>query len=200
MAAAGQADRGEVEAEIRRRFDAGDLDAAITAALDAYGGELFGFLVGLTGDRDRAGDVFGALCERMWRGLPRFRWGSSFRVWAYTIARNEFLRAATGGARADRRVRLSQVPSLQAAVSRVRSATPLYQRSEVKDQLARVRTELSPDDHILLGLRLDRGLGWNEIALVLGSPEDDIARDAAALRKRYERLKGKLKKLLSSTE
>ena len=33
-------------------------------------------------------DVFSALCERVWRKLPEFRWQSSFRTWAYAIARN----------------------------------------------------------------------------------------------------------------
>lgn len=175
----------ELEAHIRSRFDAGDLDGAMTAAVEGYGDEVFGFLVGLAGDRDRAGDVFGATCERAWRALPRFRWESSLRVWLYTIARNEFLRAAT---RAKKHVPLSQAPSVEAAIAKVRTSTPPHQRTEVKAQFARIREELTPDDHMLLGLRLDREMAWNDIAIVLGG-------NAAALRKRYERLKEKLRAL-----
>jgi RNA polymerase sigma-70 factor (ECF subfamily) len=176
----------DLEAKIRARFDAGDLDGAMTAAVEGFGDEVFGFLIGLTGDHDRAGDVFSATCERAWRALPRFRWESSIRVWLYTIARNEFLRAATRG---KKHVPLSAAPSVTAAVAKVRSATPAHQKTEVKAQLARVRAELDPDDHMLLGLRLDREMAWNDIAAVLGG-------NAAALRKRYERLKDKLRALV----
>jgi RNA polymerase sigma-70 factor (ECF subfamily) len=183
----------ELEAAIRGAYDAGDLDGAMTRAIEGYGDEIFGFLVGLSGDRDRAGDAFGAACERAWRALPRFRWDSSMRVWLYTIARNEFLRAAT---RQKKHVPLSAAPSVIDAIAKVRTATPLEQKTEVKEQLARIRSELAPDDHMLLGLRLDRRLEWNDIARVLGSGrEEDLAREAAALRKRYERLKTKLRAL-----
>ena len=182
-------ERATLEAEIRRRFDAGDLDAAMTAAIGGYGGEIFGFLIGLCADRDRASDVFGATCERLWRGLPGFRWQSSFRVWAYTVARHEFLRAAERGNRARKEVPLSDAPALADAVQRVRTTTPAYQRTDVKDSLARVRAELAPEDHMLLGLRLDRQLAWNEIAEILGG-------NPPALRKRYERLKERLRALV----
>ena len=59
----------------------------------------------------------------------------------------------------------------------------------VDDRIARIREQLSPEDHMLLGLRLDRQLAWSEIAQVLGY-------DAATLRKRFERLKVKLRALL----
>jgi DNA-directed RNA polymerase specialized sigma24 family protein len=63
-------DEVEAEQRIRRLFDANDLDAAMTALVEAYGGELYGFLVGLGGDRARAEDAFGAACERMWKARP----------------------------------------------------------------------------------------------------------------------------------
>ena len=44
---------------------------------------------------------------------------------------------------------------------------------------------LDPEDHMLLGLRIDRALEWNEIASILD-------KDAATLRKRFERLKTRL--------
>jgi RNA polymerase sigma-70 factor, ECF subfamily len=56
----------------------------------------------------------------------------------------------------------------------------------VKDRLRALRDELKPEDRELLVLRLDRELEWPEIALILGT-------DAATLRKRFERLKEKLR-------
>lgn len=187
-------DRGlPIENAIRIRFDAGDLRGAITVAIDGYGGELFGFLVGLTRDRDKAGDVFGATCERLWRGLPSFRWDGPFRVWAYTVARNEFLRSLRRRAGEGSRIPLSELAS--ALVEQVRTTTPAYRKPAVQDAFARIREQLDPDDHILLGLRIDREMSWPEIARVLGSAAAEIERDAATLRKRFERLKQKLREL-----
>jgi RNA polymerase sigma-70 factor, ECF subfamily len=193
-------EREQLEADIRRRFDAGDLDGAMTAAIDGYGSELFGFLVSLAHDRDRADDAFGAACERMWRSLDAFRWESTFRVWAYTVARHEFLRVTRDIARERRQVGLSRVPAAQeAALQRVRTATAPHLRTEVKDELARIRAELPHEDHMLLTLRLDRQMSWNDIAVVLGNEDaTTLARDAAALRKRYERLKERLAERLGA--
>jgi RNA polymerase sigma-70 factor (ECF subfamily) len=204
--------RSALEATIRSQFDAGDLDAAMTSAIEGYGPEIHGFLVGMARDRDHAADVFSAACERMWKALPRFRWDSSFRVWAYTIARNELLRASRAVARARQQVAVSQVPSVRLAVEHARTVTAPFLRTDVRDELARIRATLDPRDHELLTLRLDRRLSWLEIAQVLAEGEaargaagdegdgDDAApldraaltREAAALRKRFERLKDKL--------
>lgn len=189
----------ELEAELKRRFDAGDLVGTVAGAITGYGDELFGFLVGLARDPTHADDVFSATCERMWKGLPKFRWDSSFRVWAYAIARNEFLYSTRETTRKRREVPISHLPSIQDAIARVRSTTPVYQRDDVKDRFAAVREQLEPDDHMLLGLRLDREMAWNDIAKVLGAEDDAaIRREAAALRKRFERLKTRLRELLDT--
>lgn len=186
----------EVEAAIQAHHHAHELDIAFALALAHYGDELFGFLYGLARDRTQAQDAFSAACERMWRGFEAFRWESSFRVWAYRIARNEFLRGTRETARAKRQMPLSAVPSIQQAIERTHSSTPIYERTEVKDKFAKLRAELTPDDHMLLGLRIDRKLPWAEIAKVL-APGDEAptARDLAALRKRFERLKVRLREL-----
>lgn len=185
-----------LELAIRSRFDAGDLDGAIAKALEGYADELFGFLIGLARDRTQAEDAFSAACERMWRGLPKFRWDSTFRVWAYRIARNEFLRTTRAVTKARKNTPISEIASVRAAVSKMRSTTPLHQRTEVKDRFAQLREELDPEDHMLLGLRIDRKLPWNDIAKVLANSDDEpSAREVAALRKRFERLKVKLREL-----
>jgi RNA polymerase sigma-70 factor (ECF subfamily) len=181
------------ETDLRALCEAGDHDAAMTAAVQRYGRELFGFLLGLSGDHDRAGDAFSAMCERAWTALPKFRWDSSLRVWLYTIARHEFLRAV----RRDRRnLPLSVAPAVAEAVAVIRTATAAHQRTEIKAAFAKVREALAPEDHMLLGLRLDRRLAWNEIATILGDGDPaHLGRDAAVLRKRYQRLKARLQEL-----
>jgi RNA polymerase sigma-70 factor (ECF subfamily) len=187
-------ERADLEAEIRRRVAAEDLAGAMSAALRGYGHELMGFLVGLSGDHGEAEEVFGVTCEKLWRALPAFRWDSSFRVWAYVVARNEFYRARRGPA-VKRRVALDDAPAVAAAIAQVRSTTDAYRRTEVKDAFARLRESLEPDERALLGLRVDRGLEWIDIARVLGAEDADLKREAATLRKRFERLKVRLREL-----
>jgi RNA polymerase sigma-70 factor (ECF subfamily) len=179
---------GRLEHEIKDQFDRGDLDRAMHTAIEGYGSELYGFLTGLARDQATADDAFAATCEAIWRGLPKFRWQATFRVWAYTIARNEFLHMMTAPSR--RETPVSSVPSVQEAIDRVRTATPAHVRTEVKARFAKIRDELAPEDHMLLGLRIDRDLTWSEVAEILGH-------DAATLRKRFERLKVRLKELLA---
>lgn len=175
------------EAGIRQLHARGELEPAMRAAIVRYGAELYGFLVGLSGETHRADDVFGATCERMWKGFAGFRWESSLRVWAYTIARNEFLRAQVAPAR--REIPMSEIPSVHEAIEQARTSTPVYQQTPVRDRFAAVRATLDPADHMLLGLRLDRRLAWNEIATILDEP-------APTLRKRFERLKERLRREL----
>lgn len=186
-----------IEEPIKAAWDRKDFDGAISIALDRYGDELFGFLMGLARDQTQAEDAFSAACERMWRGLPTFRWESSLRVWAYRISRNEFLRTTRDVARARRAVPISQVASIQQAMDRARSTTPPHQRTEVKDRFAELRAELDPEDLMLLGLRIERKMAWADIAKVLAEAEardtEPDAREIATLRKRFARLKDKLR-------
>ena len=62
--------------------------SAATAAIDRYGDELFRFLLSMARDQGAADDAFSLLCENLWLALPRFRWESSFRTWAYALARS----------------------------------------------------------------------------------------------------------------
>jgi RNA polymerase sigma factor (sigma-70 family) len=177
-----------LEIEIRRRFEAGDLDGALTKAIEGYGAEVYGFLIGLARDGDQASDVFSATCERLWKYLPGYRWEGPIQVWFYRIARNEFLRSVKRPAPP---LPLSQVPAaVSKAIAHVRSTTPVYMRTEIKAAFAKIRERLDPDDHMLLGLRLDRKMAWNQIAEIMGA-------EAPALRKRFERLKAKLRELVA---
>jgi RNA polymerase sigma-70 factor (ECF subfamily) len=185
-------DRDAAERAIRNLCDAGDHAEATTAALRTYGVELLGFLRALAGDHDLAAEAFAELGEDIWKGLPRFRWHASLRSWLYTLARN-----ALGQLRRDPRRRrernlpLSIAPEMAAVV---RTATRDIQRTAVKDELRILREQLDPEEHELLLLRLDRNMAWKDIARILGG-DDDLEARAAGLRKRFERVKQRLKKL-----
>lgn len=184
--------RAAREAEIRVLADSGDLAGATTAALRTYGDELLGFLRAIARDDDLAAEAFAELSEDLWRGMPRFRWESSLRSWLYTLSRNALGQLRRDPRRrAERNLPLSVAPEL---AELVRTATRDIQRTDVKDEFRVLREQLDPEEHELLLLRLDRGLAWKDIARILGG-EDDLVGRAAALRKRYERAKDRLKKL-----
>jgi RNA polymerase sigma-70 factor (ECF subfamily) len=83
---------------------------------------------------------------------------------------------------------------------RVRTETSEYLRSEARDRVAALRSSLSEDERTLLTLRIDRGLSFREITEVLGETvgEGDAKAQEARLRKRFQLLKEKLRKLAVS--
>jgi RNA polymerase sigma-70 factor (ECF subfamily) len=185
-----------VERVVREAWQAGDMAAATTATLRLYGAEILGLLVGLHRDHDVAGDVFSAFSERLWQTFDRFEWKCSVRTWAYLLAR----RASHDHRRKDKaRVPLSEVSAVSALVARLRTETLTYLRTETKDEIQKLRDELPEEDRMLLILRVDRQLAWEELARVFldgGEPApEEVKRESARLRKRFQLVKEKLLEL-----
>ncbi|MCK6532426.1 MAG: sigma-70 family RNA polymerase sigma factor [Polyangiaceae bacterium] len=197
----GGSEPSELEREIRQRFDVGDLAGAATIALRGYGPELFGFLMAFHRDETMASEVFSEASERIWRGLPRFAWQSSFRTWAYAVTRRAALVYQRDTRRRVRRQpQLPQGSELSVVAAQIRSATLEHLKTENKTRAAALRETLPREDQELLILRIDKGLAWNELAQVLHEgeePLDDasLRREAARLRKRFQLAKEKLLEL-----
>jgi RNA polymerase sigma-70 factor (ECF subfamily) len=185
-------DRAAVEADARRRVGGGDLAGAVDALLRCYGDELMGYLHAMLRDEQAAGDTFAEVCVHVWRDLPAFRWEASARTWIYTIARHRIFEAREVAARRRRLVPLSRSPEVDALNERARTATRSYLHDDVRAQVAAARAALDPDDQTLLILRVDRDMSWRDVGAVLGVP-------AATVRKRYERVKQRLRELLDNS-
>jgi RNA polymerase sigma-70 factor (ECF subfamily) len=187
-------DRTALEARIRSAADAARWSDAATVALGGYGEEVLGYLVAVTRNETDARDAFSIFAESLWRGLPGFRWECAFRTWAYGLARNALARIKRDPHR--RRAVPLEDAHVEALVEKLRSRTSTFLRTETKDKIARLRAALAPDDQTLLILRINRGLAWRDIARVLapdGATGAVLDRQAASLRKRFERLKTDLK-------
>jgi len=182
------------EVELASLLRARKLDEAATLALQAYGPEVYGFLVGLMGNEAEAAETFSQVGEDLWRGLPSFGLRCSVRTWLYLLARHAAARFRRSPWNRGARTGDS---ALDAQLALARSRTPDWARTEAKDVLRTLRSELAPDDQVLLVLRLDRRLSWNDVALVtLGSEDAEagaVQREAARLRKRFQVLKDELR-------
>nr|HEX4315397.1 sigma-70 family RNA polymerase sigma factor [Kofleriaceae bacterium] len=184
-------DSASVELEIRASCEAARWSEAATTALETYGDELLGYLVAVTRNEADAADAFSQLAESLWTGLPAFRWDSSLRTWAYTLARSALHRQRRDPRR--RRAVPLDDAAVDAIAASVRSRTATFLRTETRDKIARIRATLDPDDQTLLILRINRRMAWRDVARVLGDSDDDPDKLASSLRKRFERLKAELK-------
>jgi RNA polymerase sigma-70 factor (ECF subfamily) len=185
------------ETEGAALIERGDFGAAATWVLRKYGSEIMTYLMSLERRPAEAEDVFSEFCVALCSGLPRFRSECSLRTYSYALARRQWALAVR------KRVRRGEVPltpELEAVAAEIRTSTAEYLRSGPKDRLAQLRENLDEEDRTLLVLRLHRKLDWREIARVLDeneAPTDlDLTRGAAALRKRFERLKDQFRREL----
>jgi RNA polymerase sigma-70 factor (ECF subfamily) len=197
--------REGLEEQIRGYCDAQQWGPAATAALRGYGPEVLGYLSAMCRTETDAAEVFSSFCEDMWKGLPKFRWQSSFRTWAYTLARHALYRLGRDPQRRrDRNVALDGTPEVFELAEQVRTTTMIHLRTETKNKFTALRDQLEPDDRTLLILRVDRKLAWSEIAAIMADEQDptpeQLRRNAATLRKRFERAKERLRKLAADQQ
>ncbi len=183
MAALRPEQRSALDAEVDSALAAGRTREALARLIEGYGPELLSFLSAVHHDRDVAAEVFSQTCEDLLRTFSSFRRECSFRTWLYALARNASRHhLAAGAARVN--VGLSAAPELEAAR---RTTTAAFLRTDWKDRFRALRETLSDEDRALLVLRVDRDMAWEDVARVLEG------QSAAALRKRFERVKLALK-------
>jgi len=160
-----------LEGAVRAGLARGDVAGAVRELIAAYGAEVYGFLTAAIGAAPAARAVYASFADELHRDLPAFRWGFALRTFTYFVARRE-IRRRRDGASDDRRRAPASTPGLRA-----------HRKSMVA---AALRRSLSLDDRELLVLRVDRGLGWRDLAWTrLG--EDAAERDLDAESTRLER-------------
>jgi RNA polymerase sigma-70 factor (ECF subfamily) len=181
---------------VEERLDAllarGDHATAAEVILREYGPQILGYIASVVRSDGDAGDVFSQFTEDLWRGLPGMRRECPVRVWAYRIAWHAAARFLRDPYR--QRGRRLETTELSRIAEEIRSSV-LHGREEVRRQgIERLRAMLSPEEQTLLVLRLDRGLSWREVSIVL-EEEQGAPVEEAALRKRFERVKERLVRL-----
>lgn len=192
-----------IEQRIRSLWEAREREKAATLLLESYGREIFRFVLSRLHDHEASGEAFSRFTEDLWRGFDGFRWECSARVWSYTLARHATSRyIAEASRRREREVPLSSSSGLHDLAQKIRTHTLAAVRTEVKTRVEELRQQLPIDDQTLLILRVNRQLDWKEIARVMikeGEATTDraIEKEAVRLRKRFQGVKEKLRRLAS---
>jgi RNA polymerase sigma-70 factor (ECF subfamily) len=188
----------KLERELRELCQRGNFTKAVARALKEFGPEIMGLMSSIIHDYDRSQEAYSQFSENLLRGLPGFRWESSFRTWVYRLARNACYQLMRGeSARSERRVNeseLSEVPI------NPRSVTHPWQRTSVKSRLHVLFESLDPRQRTLLFLRIEQRLPWKEVARVMAEEEweltdVELTRKAATLRQQFKQLKDHLRAL-----
>src|SRR5262245_55805282 len=151
-----------------------------------HGPQVLRYLRTLARNEEDANEMFSIFSEHLWKGLPAFRRECAVGTWAHKLAWH----AATRFFQDPYRKRARALASVEYSrmAQAVRTTTALHLRTAVKDKMARLRGSLDPAEQTLLALRIDQGMTFEDIAEVMSA-------EAPALRKRFERLKDKLRKL-----
>ncbi len=171
----------------------------VERTLRDHGAEIFGWLLATLSSEADAADAFSLFSEDLWRSLARHQGRCSLRTWCYMLARHAVAKTLEAR-RIGRAVPLGDAPVSHVA-AQIRDATLSYLRTDAKQRIRSLREQLEPDDQALLVLRVDKDLGWRDIAIVMlgaGASDAELARHAARLRKRFERVKAALRELASA--
>jgi RNA polymerase sigma-70 factor (ECF subfamily) len=188
-------ERQHVDEELRRLCEAGNCKGAVALALESYGLEFHKLLMIILKHRDWADDAFSAFSESLLKSLPGFRWESSFRTWAYRVARHtcaQYLRSLHG------REKWASDGALADQPHRERSMTQPWLRTDIKRRFRELQDKLSPHERKILALRVEGGLSWNEVARVMAGQDlatDDLRQRVVVLRQQYQRIKVRLREL-----
>lgn len=170
---------------------AGRSRAAAEEVIRAHAGRIRQYLLAILRDRDAADDASSLWCEWVLRGIAGYRGDAPLRTWAYGVAHN-----------AARRVRSDAFRRRRCSLSRARSSrlpdpppSSAARRERTGRVLEAIRARLSLDDQGLLALRVDHALDWDAVAAILSPQPGEPPIRAAALRKRFERLKERIRRL-----
>lgn len=156
-----------------------------------YGPAIRGLLqTGFREDAAGAEDAFSLFAETLWRYMPEFRAESSVRTWAYCLART----AAVAIRRDFWRSHGERLGTVEGELLADQVRTQTQGRQEQRARMFEsLRKALDLDEQTLLTLRLDERMSWEEVARVMSSGDEVV--EATTVRKRFERLKEKLRHL-----
>lgn len=174
------------DAELIRQWKAGDGGAA-TRLVDRHAAAVARFVAG-AGERQEIEEVVQDTFVRAFGAIDSFRGESAFRTWLFTIARRLLLDRR----RAERRDRMVATVDEGDAATQF-DALDAMVADESMQRVRRAMDGLSPKQREVFTLRVEQGLGYREIAELIGSTE-------GAARVHYHNAMRAVKEALSDDE
>lgn len=171
--------------------------AAFKTLFQRYRGPLFNFLLRRARDRGRAEELYQDVWTRVIERCGEFRGDSKFSTWLYTIARNRCIdHARRTKLRAHASLDVPSRESDQPLVARVSNPGPSTEDLAVgvalQERIARAVEALPDEQQEVFLLRQLQGLGFKEIAEVVGVPVNTVK---SRMRYALERLQQQLEDL-----
>lgn len=184
------------DSDLIRDYLAGD-EAAFAELFERYKAPLFSYLLRMTGDRDKAEDLFQETFIKAVKALGRFGGEKKFSAWLFTIARNSLMDSFRRGklraaASLDDTGPDGEGPALGGALA---SAEPGPEAAALSaagvEEFRRAFDSLPEEQKEVFLMRHYSGLSFREIAEAVGTPIGTVlARMSRAAAKLREKLKG----------
>lgn len=168
----------DADAALMQAYAGGDL-AAFDTLYARYRGPLYRFLLGATGHRATAEELFQDTWQRVVRARKSYRPDAKFRTWLWRIARNLVI----DNARRSRPVLGGEAATIAIAGAAAPAAHEPLRELAAKEEWSRLQQALGTlpeEQRIAFLLRMEDGLGVQEIADVTG-----VGRETAKSRLRY---------------
>jgi RNA polymerase sigma-70 factor (ECF subfamily) len=130
--------------------------------------EIYGFMVYLTGDKNRAEDLTQDTFVAAWANIDSLRAHASLKSWLHQIAYRKFIDSQ----RATKRSTAMLKNMIRAASDISETPNPLYQvmADEHSALLYEAIGKLEPSQYLLIILHYFQGLSFREMTTVLGRP------------------------------
>jgi RNA polymerase sigma-70 factor (ECF subfamily) len=171
----------------------GDFNAAVERAVRLFGPGVSRYLLGAIGERADAEDAFGEWQLALIDALPRFEQRATLRTFLFALARHAAAHAID--ARRRRTAMRADVGTsrLCGIAQEVFVETLRHLPPALEQQALTANADLDAEERGLLVLYAGQELSWKEVVAVLGVDGAEPGAEAARLRKRFERLKEKLR-------
>lgn len=182
-----------LEQQIRSILEGHDKDQAAKVALEAYGKEILGWLCGVCGDLT-AQEIYQGFSNELPGELWAYRGQFAFRPWLYGIARKTAFRKLRSPSRQDSPLGGSVLPSPGENLSDNRT----WAKTQINNSaFARLRDRLDPEERMVLILRVDRRMSWEDVARVMENPAtgDTLRESATRLRRYFHRTRERLREM-----
>ncbi|HLL85235.1 MAG TPA: hypothetical protein VK420_21370 [Longimicrobium sp.] len=181
-----------LDERIREHLEEKDNHGAAELACSHHGAEILGWLCAVLLDNESAKTTYDAFKAELATELWTFRGEYPVRISMYSLARKLAMKNVRPPSRVDSPIGASVGPTRSQEDGQARTPQDLNASA-----LVRMREVLEPEERMILVLRVDRGMSWEDVARVMENPptQATLRECATRLRRYFQRTKERLREL-----